>query len=199
MQMRAKMCVFTLAILVLFSYAALAQHTSSSDKSLGDVARKVRAEKAKEPKAVKTITNDNLPSAGMKEAAPETADKEKDKEKAAGTGTEAKEKKDEGNAASEAEGVHNEQYYRKHLSDLNATLDMHKRELDVLQQKLNLNQTVYYNDPQKTMEQEYSRGDITKLTQQVDAKKQQIADDEKAIEDLRDQLRREGGDPGWLR
>jgi hypothetical protein len=47
--------------------------------------------------------------------------------------------------------------------------------------------------------QQYSRDDINKFTTDIDAKKQQIADDEKAIEDLRDQLRHEGGDPSWLR
>ena len=47
--------------------------------------------------------------------------------------------------------------------------------------------------------QQYSRDDIDKLTADIDAKKQQIADDEKAIDDLHDQLRHEGGDPGWLR
>jgi hypothetical protein len=85
------------------------------------------------------------------------------------------------------------------MSELQANLDLHKRELSVLQQKLNLNQMQYYNDPQKALEQQYSRDDINKRTAAVDAKKQQIADDEKAIEDLRDQLRRESGDPSWLR
>lgn len=200
MRIRAKMCVFTLAIFALFPYGVLAQDAGSTDKPLGDVARKVRSEKSKEAKPVKTITNDNLTTAQTEKSltTSATADKEKKTEKAEGTGAEAKEKKGEP-AAAEAEEAHNEQYYRKHLSDLNATLEIHKRELEVLQQKLNLNQTVYYNDPQKTMEQEYSRGDIAKLTQQLDAKKQQIADDEKAIEDLHEQLRHEGGDPGWLR
>ena len=69
----------------------------------------------------------------------------------------------------------------------------------MLQQKLGQNQTQYYPDPNKTLQQEYSREDINKLTADIDAKKQQIADDEKAIEDLHDQLRHEGGDPSWLR
>jgi SMC interacting uncharacterized protein involved in chromosome segregation len=47
--------------------------------------------------------------------------------------------------------------------------------------------------------QQYSRGDIDKFTADIEAKKQQIAKDEKAIDDLHDQLRQEGGDPGWLR
>ena len=92
-----------------------------------------------------------------------------------------------------------ENYRRSRLSKLQDRLDTDKRELDVLQQKLGQNQMQFYNDPNKSLQQEYSRGDINKLTAEIDAKKQQIADDEKAIDDLRDQLRHEGGDPGWLR
>ena len=69
----------------------------------------------------------------------------------------------------------------------------------MLQQKLGQNQMQYYNDPNKSLLQQYSRDDINKFTADIDAKKQQVADDEKAIEDLHEQLRREGGDPGWLR
>jgi parvulin-like peptidyl-prolyl isomerase len=85
------------------------------------------------------------------------------------------------------------------MSTLQGNLDTHKRELDVLQQKLSQNQVQYYPDPNKTLQQLYSREDINKLTADIDAKKRQISDDEKAIEDLRDQLRRDGGDPAWLR
>jgi len=68
-----------------------------------------------------------------------------------------------------------------------------------LQQKLGQNQNQYYADPNKSLLQQYSRNDINKFTDEIDAKKQQVADDENAIDNLRDQLRHEGGDPGWLR
>jgi SMC interacting uncharacterized protein involved in chromosome segregation len=41
--------------------------------------------------------------------------------------------------------------------------------------------------------------DIHKLQDQIDKKKAEIAADQEAIDDLREQLRREGGDAGWLR
>jgi len=47
--------------------------------------------------------------------------------------------------------------------------------------------------------QEYNRSDINQLKQEIDKKKQEIAADDKAIQDLQDQLRKEGGPPGWLR
>jgi predicted RNase H-like nuclease (RuvC/YqgF family) len=95
--------------------------------------------------------------------------------------------------------AHDEKYFRSRLSKLQDQLDTHKRELEVLQEKLGQNQMQYYPDPNKALHQQYSRDDINKLTADTDAKKQQVADDEKAIEDLRDQLRHEGGDPSWLR
>jgi uncharacterized protein with LGFP repeats len=85
------------------------------------------------------------------------------------------------------------------MRELQAQLDLHKRQLQVLQQKESQNQMQFYPDPNKTLIQEYTRSDINKEINEIDKKKQQIADDERAIEDLRDQLRREGGEPGWLR
>jgi hypothetical protein len=191
---------------------AAAQEAQSGDGSVADVARKVRAEKSKENKTVKVFTNDDLRALNKKDEAtsPGAESAPKEKGQAAGPSREAKDnqandkeevKSQEGdsNAGSEGSDVHNEKYFRKRSAELNANLELHKRELSVLQQKLDLAQPVYYKDPQKQLEQEYSRSDITKLTNEVDAKKQQIADDEKAIDDLRDQLRRDDGDPGWLR
>ena len=167
------------SILVFLVFSCLAgvsraQKPDSADSSLGDLARKVRSEKAKEAQPPKVFTNDNLPTAGAgqnPEAAPGTANSsEKKPEKAA---TETKGKGEEKPSA-EAEDVHDEKYYRKQMGELQSKLDTHKRELNVLQQKLDINQVQYYNDPYKTLEQEYSRADISKLTQEVDAKKAEI-------------------------
>jgi predicted RNase H-like nuclease (RuvC/YqgF family) len=182
-------------VLCLAASVSKAQKPDATDTSLGDIARQVRADKSKETKPAKVFTNDNLPVANKIKENPS----EKSPEKPAGqAGVETK-GKGEANPAGEAEGVHDEKYYRARLSELQGNLDLHKRELDVLQQKDNLNQVQYYSDPNKGLQQEYSRSDINQLNQEIDAKKQQIADDEKAIEDLHEQLRREGGDPGWLR
>jgi predicted RNase H-like nuclease (RuvC/YqgF family) len=190
-----KFCVLACVVLCLAPGWSRAQKPDTTDTSLGNLARQVRAEKSKETKATKVFTNDNLSvAAQIKENA---AEKPPGKP-AAEAGVESKEKA-ETNSAAEAKGVHDEKYYRTRLSELQGRLDLHKRELDVLQQKVNLNQMQYYNDPNKALQQEYTRGDINQLNQDIEAKKQQIADDEKAIEDLHDQLRREGGDPGWLR
>ena len=166
---------------------AQAQPEQAPEPSLADVARKVRAERAKvERKPVKVFTNDNLPTGpagisivGAVPAAPTER-----------SGSEL---------AIDPESRHDAQYYARTMARLQAQRDVHQRELSVLQQKLNLAEPQYYSSPDRALEEQYSRTDLHKLTQEIEDKKQQIADDEKAIADLREQLRQEGGDPGWLR
>jgi hypothetical protein len=173
-------------MLVLFGVAAVYadDNAPKPDASLGDVARQLKAQKAKESKPAKVITNDSLES-----DTPLTASAEKESPIVAPPG--------EGPSASPE--VHNEEYYRAKMSKLQGTLETHQRELNVLQQKLGQNQMQYYDDPNKSLQQQYSRDDITKLTADIDEKKDEVASDNKAIDDLRDQLRHEGGDAAWIR
>jgi hypothetical protein len=188
MRICVKVPALGLVFLSLAAASSLAQEQPNpSDASLGNIARHLKAQKAKEPKPVKVFTNDNLPS----------TNDEVSMLQANSPATNPTEFAAKGSAA--APEVHDAPYYRSHLSKLQDQLATDKRELDVLQQKLSQNQVQYYPDPNKALQQQYSREDINKLTADVDAKKQQIADDQKAIDDLHDQLRREGGDPGWLR
>jgi len=146
---------------------------------LGEKARQLKAQQAQQKKPAKVFTNDDIPAGlggisvighGASTATPE------------------------GSAAE-----HNEHYFRKTMSELQAKLELDQRQLAVLQQQLALNQLQYYPDPLKTLHQEYSRSDIHKLQEEIEAKQQDIKSDEDAISDLRTQLQREGGDPGWLR
>lgn len=160
------------------------QTTSAPDTSLGDIARQLRAQRAKEAKApVKVITNDDIVIMDEK----------------SGFGASTELKAPTNAPAAGESGAHDKAYFQSHMAALQSKLDTHQRELDVLQQKLGQNQTQYYPNPQDSLMQQYTRTDIDKLTADIDAKKQQIADDQKAMDDLREQLRREGGDPGWLR
>jgi len=95
-------------------------------------------------------------------------------------------------------GGHGEKYYRQAYAKLLARKEMDQRELDVLQKKQAQSNIQYYNDPNKALQQDYSRSDITKLTQDVNAKKLALEQDDQAIANLQDQLRRDGGQPGWL-
>ena len=95
--------------------------------------------------------------------------------------------------------VHDEAYYRKAKQEIMDRKQLHERELEVLQQKLGQNNMQYYPDPNKALLQQYTRADINKLQEDIDKKKAEIAADDKALADLEEQLRREGGEPGWLR
>lgn len=164
------------------------------EPSLGDVARKLKADRAKgELQPVKVFTNDNLPTGPggvsiVGQGGPAAAELPAE----VGPGNPSGSR---GQPASK----HSEAYYRKAAEALRSKLDLQQRELWVLQQKLNLAEPQYYADPNKALREQYSRAEINKLNQEIEGKKAQIADDQKALEDLRVQLQREGGDIGWLR
>jgi hypothetical protein len=175
---------------------APAQQTSKTP-SLGELARQLRAERGeKSPKPATVYTNDNIPRTGALSDVGPTAP-------STSGGTVAKGKTAAGEASAgegkTASGPHDEKYYREQMKELRSQKEMHERELAVLKQKLALNQTQYYGDPNKTLTQEYTRSDITKKQDEIDQKQQQIASDQKAIEDLEAQCQKEGCPPGWLR
>jgi hypothetical protein len=195
-------------LLSLRGLPGLAQQQPTAP-SLGDLARQLRAQREKSSQKARVFTNDNLPARTPEEdqsiskgisggpAQPEAAKTEEKPAKTeakASTGAEA-----EGGSS---EGPHDEKYFRKRMSDLRAQLDLHQRELDVLQKKLSQGQLAYYPDPNRTLTQESTPAfysDQNKLRQQINEKQAQIAEDQKAIQDLQEQLRREGGEPGWIR
>jgi TATA-binding protein-associated factor Taf7 len=193
---------------------AQSQESVSSQPSLGDLARQLkeqRAEAARKPS--KVFTNDNLPARpagrGVSVAAAMSAEGEQaEAESAAPQAGEAEsaEAKPQGSEAAAAEqgepkagGAHDEAWYRDRAAAIRSQLDIHQRELNVLEQKLSQNQMQFYNDPNKTLQQEFSRKDVDNLAQDIEKKKQEIAADEQAMTDLQDQLRREGAPSGWLR
>jgi hypothetical protein len=182
----------------------------TSAPSLGDLARKLRAQHAKAGQNAKVFTNDNLPVAlpnekltvggRMSSTFTEPMGAKTNEQQA------AKPETNQGAGPSpEAEssaGPHDERYYHKQMSEMRAQLELHQRELSVLQQKLGQGQMAYYPDPNKALMQESTPAfysDANKVREQIKDKQDQIAADEKAMEDLREQLRREGGEPGWLR
>ena len=191
-----KRCVLVSA-LMLFSAIAWAhppQITDDGTSSLGTLARRLRAQRADEArKPAKVFTNDNLPrSEGLtvaSEVSPTPTPTHAGQVQPTGSST----------AKRAAGEVHDEKYYREERTKIDAAMEIHRRELAVLQQKSAQNDMQNYPDPNKTLRQEFTRSDINKLNDQTERKKQEIAADEKALDDLRDQLHREGGDPGWLR
>jgi hypothetical protein len=102
-------------------------------------------------------------------------------------------------SASPGSAVHDEAYFRTEMKKLRERLELHQRQLAVLQQKAAQGQLQYFPDPNKTLQEEFSRSEINKRNDEIAEKQKEIAEDEKAIQDLQDLLRREGHPPGWLR
>lgn len=167
---------------------------SGVPQSLGEIARHLKAQREKQKqKPVAVYTNDNLPrqeSLGALSANME----ENSQTKGQATGKNAP-----GAAASEG---HGEKYFRAKAEKIRSQMEFHKRQLAVLQQQLGLTRMQYYPDPQKTLEQESTpafQTDINKLRSKISSAEKAVADDQKAMEDLQSELRRDGGDPGWIR
>jgi len=171
-----------------------------ANPSLGDLARQQRAKRMKvmQEKSVRVWTNDNMParpvSGGGVSVAGQMSPQAPSEPTAPAASAETAASGEES-----ASGEHDESYYRKRFSELQARKETHERQLSVLRQKQAQDQLQYYSDPNKTLQQEYSRSDINKAADEVTKKQQEITDDQKAIDDLRDQLRREGHPAGWLR
>ncbi len=210
--MKPSSVLMALLLAVVGAGASLAQTPppASTGPSLGDMARQLKEQRTKAFVKPQTVfTNDNLPKRppgeGLTAATgisttPATTENTPTAG-AGGTLTLKTETKVQASASGNDE-VRNEKYYRRKMKDLQTRLSLHQRELSVLEQKLSQNQMQYYSDPQKTLIQESTpafHSDVNKRRSDVENKKQQIADDQKAVDDLQDQLRRDGGNPGWLR
>ena len=181
MQKQLRFMFVLLSVLAAAASLAEARAQNSQTESLGDLARKAREEKAKSAtKPVKIYTNDNIPKDVVIGVAPMPVVEAATHQANAGE-------------------VHDEAYYRKAKQEIMDRKQLHERELEVLQQKLGQNNMQYYPDPNKALLQQYTRSDINKLQEDIDKKKAEVAADDKALADLEDQLRREGGEPGWLR
>jgi len=170
-----------------FAQTSSQQSPPPNTDSLADYARKLREQqKTSQPgsKPAKVYTNDDVQqlqgtsgvSAASTPVAPATTET--------------------------ASGGHNKKYFQKEYGKLLAQKQIHERQLEVLQEKLGQNNIQYYPDPNKTLIQQSTpraRSDINQLQADIDAKKLEIQKDDEAISNLQDQLRRDGGDAGWLR
>jgi len=186
---------FAALAVVAFVPAASARQSSSSQQSsqssqqedpLAAAARKAKEQQSHEKRA-KVFTNDNLPTDGVVSTvgvAPAATSKSSPNGKAPAA------------AASAAQG---EQYWRDKFASLNKKLEQDQAELDVMQRELGQLNLQNYSDPNKAMQQGYSRTDIDKQTTEISAKQKEIEADRQAISDAETDLRKSGGDSGWAR
>jgi hypothetical protein len=206
-------------VLILGLGAGLARaQDASNSESLGELARQLKAQRAKSHEKSKVYTNDDLealpslaeqsmappvtPSTTSEEAQPGAEVKPEEQAGNEKTGKEGDKESVKALPGQTAEEPHGEKYFRKQMGKLSDRLETDRRELDVLEQKLGQGQMMYYPNPNRGLYQESgptAMSDVHTLQDQVAEKKKDIERDQEAIENLREQLRREGGDSGWLR
>jgi chromosome segregation ATPase len=180
--------------------------SSSQPDSLGDAARKARAQKKDSSKPAKVFTNEDVGSLKGtisvigNEPAPATGtDKtaEKNDDKKPASGADAKPTNGADVKDAKKEQPKDELSWRAKFAAARKTLADDTKELDILQREFNLKQEQYSQDPNWAMHEQNNRADINKTQSEIDTKKQVIEKDKQALSDLEDELHKSGGDPGW--
>ena len=199
-----KLLVFVPA-LFLAGLAAAAQPQGSSQQTgdpVADAARKAREAKKEAPKPKKVYTDDDIKRSApepqpVPAAAPVNASGATTAQAVgdAAKTTDAAKNQD----ATRKEDPNGEAAWRKKFQGQRDKIEKVMKELEVLGRELEKAQMAYYPDPQKAMTQQNTRGDVNAITTKIDAKKQELAQLRQGLDDLEDQLRKSGGNPGWAR
>ncbi len=174
-------------------------YSAPQEPSVADAARKAREQKKNQPKAAKVFTNDNLGAVraggvSVVGSAPPPAEAAAG-EKPATPAAQAPAAEDQ----SAKPKVKDEAYWRKRFAEARGRLRTAEKELDILQRELNLQQQQYYSDPNKALREQFDRKDINNARKAIDDKRKEVDQLKQDLSDLEDELRREGGDPGWAR
>jgi hypothetical protein len=193
--MRVKSWISALVFVSAVYLAGLpgrAQSQSAAQQPSGDpvadAARKAREEKKTAPKPKKVFTDDDVKPANSAPASSPSA-----------PGVAAAEGTQKADDAGKTADPNSEAAWRKRFRDQRDKMDKAQKELDVLQREEDKSQVQYYSDPQKALMEQNNRKDINDKQAKIEAKKQEIAQLQQGLDDLEDQLRKSGGDPGWAR
>ena len=200
--MKCRIAKFAALVIIVGWIAGvdLAQDSPRPD-SLSELARQAKAQRAKSHQKSKVYTNEDLEALPPLPLA--TTDVKPGKQTAQdATGNKAEGESATASSAQAGSARHGEKYFRDRMGQLEGRLELDQRELTVLKQNLGQDQMMYYSDPTQTLLKSSgptAMSDIHSLQGQIDRKQADVAKDQEAIDDLHEQLRRDGGDPGWLR
>jgi len=180
----------------------------STGDSIADAARKARESKKNAAKPAKVYTDEDVsptPAPGTSAKGAEGATSGTPGQAAdaqAGTADAAAGSADAAKtpqAGAAPAGKNDEKTWRDRFQKQRDDIARAEKELDVLQREEEKSQVQYYSDPQKALSEQYSRKDINEKDAKIAGKKDEIAKLKQGMDDLEDELRKAGGDPGWAR
>lgn len=198
--MRVRFWMKAFVIVPALCLAGLSAAAQQTGDPVADAARKAREMKKKDAaKPKKVYTDDDLKgSVPAPEAAPASAPANASGTEAAKTAQAAGDTTKSGDAT-KTEDPNSEAAWRKRFQAQRDKIAKTEKELDILGRELEKAQLEYYPDPQKALKEQYDRGDINKKSAKIDAKQRELDQLRQGLNDLEDQLRKSGGDPGWAR
>ncbi len=206
------------ALVMILALTGLAWAQAAEEPSLAEMARKVRADRAKrKPGSVPLFTNESIAQLGgtvstvgesapapSAEGAAPAAEGASAAEGAAAGGAAAAGAAAAGEAAASGEKECEEKCWRDKFRDQRAKIATAQKELDILQREFSLARTQYSGDPNQAMRDQYSNTtsggrELQEKQNQINAKNTEIQQLQRGLSDLEDQLRRAGGKPDWAR
>jgi cell division protein FtsL len=160
---------------------------------IADAARRAREAKQNAPKPHKVYTDDDVskPKPAPAAATGDSSATLESTPPAAGTAANTRAPADQ-DAKTEAA-------WRQRFKEQRDKISRAEKELDILQRETQKAEIQYYPDPQKAMNEQYTRKEINDKDAKVEAKRKEIADLKQGLSDLEDALRKAGGDSGWSR
>jgi hypothetical protein len=188
-------CLFVLGLSFNPSVALAQQDQSSTGDPVADAARKAREQKKIAPKPKKVFTEDDIaPKPAADVPAPSNVSSNPDSGIAQSTTSVSK------NGESEKkEDPNSESAWRKRFAAQHRKIADAEEALGVLQREAEKADLQYYSDPQKAMNEQFTRQEINEKNDKIAAKKKEIADLRQQLSDMEEQLHNAGGDPGWAR
>ena len=180
------------------SVALAQQDQSSTDDPVADAARKAREQKKIAPRPKKVFTDDDIaPKPAADVPAPSNVSSNPDKsDNGIAQGTTSVSKNGE---PEKKEDPNSESAWRKRFAAQHRKIADAEEALGVLQREAEKADLQYYSDPQKAMNEQFTRQEINEKNDKIAAKKKEIADLKQQLSDMEDQLHSAGGDPGWAR
>ena len=173
-------------------------------QSVVDMARQTRSRKSGASQTGRVFTNENVarsapapttpaptaPADQAPGAAPAAATGQPPAQPAAGAPPSQPQQKSEAELEKE---------YRDKFAQLREALALEERKLDVMQRELNLMQNQFYTNPQDTLTQETTRGNINTRMQEIEAQKANAEKARQAVAALEEELHVKGLPSGWAR